>query len=500
MIRCRRVAAQIQGHRVSTQFSQAENGANPFAFESGASRSIASILCNFRPRATFGSPPATFWAEVRETIVSAAWGILNESNYRIAASQPTVRLQSPGHARLSPSRLPACPNRWHAVPDTLEIGTGNRGDSMTQTLFEPQIGRPGRVIRLITTLAQAAIVLSVTTVSADDFSPRNPLFARLATPMKSIQNGKPFREALESIAGQVELNLWLDRRVDPTAPVTAGPVTPTVSAAIEKIAAERGCVMMAVRNVVLVGRPAWVDATAATLLSIDDAENRPHTSTVSWEALSTPQEAISAASRATSSEVSPPLPHDLWPAVQWRQIDRRVAIALVLAQFDLRPQAMPSVGTIRCKPATAEGKFSRRYSAGKDNPSIRSAIENADRKAVIRAEAGWLQVTASASAHRAATTAMLASESKRVKPAADQDTDTFSLKPTRATAGDLLSSFAKTAGRKCLIDPAAAKACSQMVTIEADNQTLRQLIDRVAEEAGVSANWRQDDIVIRPAK
>ena len=103
---------------------------------------------------------------------------------------------------------------------------------MPPTLLEPPFGPPARVIRLITTLAQTALVLAATTGRAEDVSPQDPLFARLATPMKSIQDGKPFREALESIADSVELNLWLDRRVDPTAPVTAGPLRPTVSAAI----------------------------------------------------------------------------------------------------------------------------------------------------------------------------------------------------------------------------------------------------------------------------
>jgi hypothetical protein len=51
-----------------------------------------------------------------------------------------------------------------------------------------------------------------------------------------------------------------------------------------------------------------------------------------------------------------------------------------------------------------------------------------------------------------------------------------------------------------VIDPAAAQACSQMATIEAENQTLRQLVDRVAEKAGVTATWRQDEIVITPAE
>jgi hypothetical protein len=269
---------------------------------------------------------------------------------------------------------------------------------------------------------------------------------------------------------------------------------------MEKVAAERDCVMMAVGNVVLVGRPVWVDRTATSLGSIANASGRQDTATVSWDALSTPQEAIAAATGSTSRVVSPPLPHDLWPAVHWRQIDRRIAIALVLAQFDLCAQPSASSRPIRCLAATSEGKFLRRYLAEQADASVRGAIQRCDPHAAIRATGDWLEVTTTAAAHRAATTMILAEQAKAVSLDQPEDTRTFSLNPTRATAGELLRSFAETAGRKCVIDPAAAEACGKMVTIEAENQTLRQLIERVANLAGVAASWQQDDIVITPAK
>ncbi len=442
-----------------------------------------------------------------------------ESNYRPSASQPTVRPSAPttfGRREIAGFGTVPAPIKRHDRQGF--SGAHREGMGLTAKEFRSRI-RPNsgienlmtkiqrlrgrlkcrkRVIsnRLGRCLAGLAFVLTVTSISADDLSVRDPFFARLSTPMTSIQDGKPFREALQSIADQVELNIWLDRRVDPTSPVSAGPLKPTVAAAIEKIAEQRDCVMMPVAGVVLVGRPSWVDATAATLLWIETPENRQTAATVSWDALSTPETACGVAAGAASIEVSPPLPHDLWPAVRWRQIDRRVAVALILAQFDLRPQSPLNLTSIRCEPATREAACRRRYSAGKTNAKIRQAIERLDPKATARITDGWLEVTATPAAHWEATAEMLAAESKKVTRDPEGDTLTFSLNPTRATAGDLLRSFAKTAGRDCVIDPAAKEACDRIVTIEADQQTLRQLIDRVAQEASVSAQWKAGAIVI----
>ena len=110
-----------------------------------------------------------------------------------------------------------------------------------------------------------AIVTFPSVAKSDNFSQRDPFFAKLAAPMTSVVDGKSFRDAIQGIADQAELNLCLDRRVDPTTPVNLGePAQPTVYAAIEKVAAQRDCVVMPVAGVLLVGREEWVDRTAAS--------------------------------------------------------------------------------------------------------------------------------------------------------------------------------------------------------------------------------------------
>ena len=78
---------------------------------------------------------------------------------------------------------------------------------------------------------------------------QDELFARLVAPKYTVVDGKSFRGALNSIAEHAQVNLWLDRLVDPTASVAMGAIGPTPFAAIQKLADSRGCVVMPVANV-----------------------------------------------------------------------------------------------------------------------------------------------------------------------------------------------------------------------------------------------------------
>jgi hypothetical protein len=330
-----------------------------------------------------------------------------------------------------------------------------------------------------------------TTAGADDFSERDRFYALLSAPMTSIVDGKSFRNGVTGIAKQAELNIWIDRRVDPTSPVTAGPVGPTVFAAIGKLAARRDCVLMPVANVLLVGRQDWVDRTASSILSLK-ISGKQELADIVWEDLTTPAEAIARAAGG-AVEVEPVLPHDLWPATTWKQVDRRVAVTLVLAQFDRLPQSTTALGNLRSTPAT-KGSFSRRYWLGKANSIIRDVMQEQDRKSKFGTQRGWLEATGSIAAHRAAVTKVFDNMTKVAAP--DPRKDTFTLKKMSTTAENALIQFARTAGRTCLIKADAVAACKQIVSIEGQDITLEQLTAVVAKQVGVDVQWHDDRIVV----
>lgn len=326
---------------------------------------------------------------------------------------------------------------------------------------------------------------------ADDFSQRNRIYSVLASPMNSIIEGKAFRDGMQGIAKQAGLNVWIDRRVDPTRPVASGPLGPTVYSAISKLAAQRDCVLMPVANVLLVGRPDWVDQTTSAIMSLRTNRNQV-AADIHWEDLTTPAEAIAIAAN-TAVTVDPALPHDLWPATTWKQIDRRVAVALVLAQVDRQPRSTASLRSLQALPATTKS-FSRRYSFGDANATIRGTMHDADRSCRFRTDQRWLEATGSATAHRRAVTQLFETLPKVAAP--DPNKAQFTLKPTSTTAENLFFNFARMAKRKCEIKDNAAAACKKIISIEAKDNTLQQLSDIVAEQIGVNVKWLDDRIVV----
>ena len=347
----------------------------------------------------------------------------------------------------------------------------------------------------VVSLTSLLFVLCIARVSiGDDFSEAGPIYGKLATPMNSVFDGKSFRSAISGIADQVGLNIWVDRGVDPTAVVKVGSSGSTVYGALSQIAASRDCVLMPISNVLLIGRRDRVaKLTAAIMRSPTKAGRSADLVDVKWDDLTTPTAALNQ-STGNASDSSQTLPHDLWPETVWTQINKDLAVALILGQFDLQfdqslfPQRLVTSST------KEPGRLKRRYSSSLAK-IVRPIVTKADPTARMRISGKWLETTATFSAHTSATEAIFAA----LKPTLpDPDKDTFTLKQMRTSAGNALQQLCGVAGRRCEIAPAARKACEQTVTVEGKDATLRELIDLVAKQAGVKVRWGDGVIFVSP--
>ena len=317
--------------------------------------------------------------------------------------------------------------------------------------------------------------------------------------MTAVVDGMSLRDALHRICEPVAVNLCLDRRVDPSSPVNPGPVGPTIFAALKKIAETRHCVVMPVCHVVLVGRPSWVDATAASLLAATADGASDGDVRVAWSELTTGAEALAAVMNRDRADVRKlGLPHDVWAANEWKQIDRRVAVSLVLAQFDLQLAGPVDANTdqIVAKPFDATVSLERTYSADIQPQLLRRTIESSDAESRFFVDQDMLRVKATAAAHRIGTEALLGRWAESVSAKTSQDSKTFTLRRTETSAGAALMQFARAAGRQCIIEPDAIEACRKQIDLEAENETLKSLINRVAREAGVLVKWHDKKIVV----
>ncbi|MFK8111397.1 MAG: hypothetical protein AB8B91_04325 [Rubripirellula sp.] len=340
-------------------------------------------------------------------------------------------------------------------------------------------------------LAIMGILLSLQQVSADDVSARDPFIGRLSAAMDSTIDGKPFREALIGIAKNAQLNVCLDRRVDPSVRVTVGSVGPTVYTAIAKLAASQDCVAMPVANVLLVGRESWVDQTAASILSLKlDFDNQKAVADIAWPILSTPTEAIRNASASQDMQVTPALPHDLWPATHWGDVDRRAAVTLVLAQFDQRPQSAVSLAQLRTESANKNGRFKRKYTLDKSClPILRSSFTRVDRNGKVKPSDGEIVADGTVTAHRIAFDSAM----KKLAESAKTDPNAKFTVKLEAIASEAFQQLAAKIGKVCIIEDAAKQSCQAIVKLQGEF-TVKSLIEAIAVQADVKATWTKDGL------
>lgn len=324
------------------------------------------------------------------------------------------------------------------------------------------------------------------TCRSDDFSESSPIYKKLAAPMNSVFDGKTFRSAISGIADQVGLNIWLDRGVDPTSIVQAGSTGSNVYGVLSQLAASRDCVVMPIGNVFLIGRPDRVAAITSAIMKPLTNVNKSLIN-VKWDDLTTPTAAL----QQTTDTVSE-LPHDLWPKTEWNQINKHVAVALIVGQFNLQFDASSFPQQLITSRLPEPQRWKRRYSSALAK-TVRPTIIKADPNAKTRVSGKWLETTASFQAHAAATKAIFAGLQPTLP---DPDKDTFTLKQMRTSAANALQQLCGVAGRRCEIAPSARKACEQTVTVQGTDATLRELIELVATQAGVKVTWGDGVITI----
>ncbi|WP_146400407.1 hypothetical protein [Planctomycetes bacterium CA13] len=328
----------------------------------------------------------------------------------------------------------------------------------------------------------------------------------------AVINGKEFGLAIREFADQADASVWIDRHVDHSAPIDAGQVGPTVYMAMKQIAQTRECVVMPIAGVVLVGRPEWVDATATSIGSIVQSASvwsTPKRIDVQWSEATTPNDSLSRIFDAASmNPTHRALDHDLWPAQRWKSIDPAVAIALVLAQFDLTFASPSLPKRLATEPIDVSNRYAQKYDLGAYRTKVLAVIRRKDRSSSAKTDRGLLEVTATASAHRMGideffTTQAKNHRDKNRRTPVSLDTNNVSLNLLNTPAIEIFEKLASATGRACVIDSEAKRACEKMVSLEAKETSFRKLATQIAEQISdqgiIKAIWSRNSLTISAA-
>ena len=365
------------------------------------------------------------------------------------------------------------------------------------SLLAAKTGRKLQVKKIWFFLAFVAVLHSLSDVS--QVRAKNPpqnsnppsavdpqLSAKLLSDYRVSIHEKPLRDTVQSLADRAEVNLWLDREIDPTTLITTGTEARTLYQAISAAARSAGASVTVVNNVVLVGREDWVKRVAGAVLSNARGNDRRD---IIWPDLTTPTDA--AASCVTSNQQ--PLPHDLWPAAHLTKIDETLVLLLVAAQFDLMPST-ESAGSYA--KLIVPDTISAFYPLGKHASAMRAAISQADPSAKVKELNSQLLVTGSTAAHHAATTAWLGFEAAAAPKPLDIDKVRFSMDLKNAVAGQVFAQLSGAAGRVLVVDPKAVELCKQKVSLSAKDEPLRSISESVAKASGVTITWSDTELTV----
>lgn len=381
-----------------------------------------------------------------------------------------------------------------------------------------------------TTLAQRPAARPNPGRAARDAAPRTGLGAgpvapelanRLAAPFQTLVEGRPLRELLTQLSAVGGFNLWLDRLIDPDQSVSLPPGPRTLFGTISQAAAAAGHDSAAIGNLVLVGRPEWVASVVAVMLSQPDAylADAPP-KIIAWPEATTPSEALRIAAGAkplTDENLANPradranpraentelLPHDLWPAVRWQGVSQPLATLLVAAQFDQMPANLESRTAANDQPPpliplAAPESFVLQYPSGPHAAALRREVLAADPEAKVKPSpsSGRIEVVGSAAAQVAAVRAHLTHASTPVNAKGTVDRVRFSMTLQGISAARVFEQLANTAVHQLVIADDARAACQSLVMLNIQDKTIRELVDLVAEQVGVKAQWADGQLQI----
>jgi hypothetical protein len=169
----------------------------------------------------------------------------------------------------------------------------------------------------------------------------------LRKPLSFDWTNSPIRDALMRLSKDINVAIFLDRRVDPDKRVDYRPknVAP-LSELLKDFAASQNLGVASVGSVVYIG-PMDTAAKLPTLLKIRREELRKLPRTVSqrfarshaeqWQALTTPRELLTRIEENYGVQTAGKelLPHDLWPAASLPEMSFTDKMTLLLAGFQL---------------------------------------------------------------------------------------------------------------------------------------------------------------------
>lgn len=198
----------------------------------------------------------------------------------------------------------------------------------------------------------------------------------LREPLAATWDNVEPRSLLRRLGEDRQLAILLDRRIDPSTPVTLSLAGEPLQTGLDRLAATMSATVSRPDNVVYFGPPESARWLRTAIEQHDSALHDPATNiperrqldlsarhTIHWQDLDTPQDVLSliAKRHQLTIENLEAVPHDLWASATLPQVTAAEALTLVLIQFDLDWEWQPGGNAVRIVPWREPPLIERRY-------------------------------------------------------------------------------------------------------------------------------------------
>lgn len=339
-------------------------------------------------------------------------------------------------------------------------------------------------------------------------------FRTLARPLSLLWRDQPLKPGLQTIASTQGVEIFLDRRIDPTQPVQIGLGAERIDILLKGIANGINCKLGFIESVAYIGpveetariemtywrawyqyRKQLIDIKAAG--DVTKAPQIP-VQKLHWDRLTTPQEILYAIEREWNIEIlgKEKVPHDLWDEGKYSALTLPAQICLVVAGFGLSAEPIPDTNqwkliAIRDSSNAMLGYAKNQWK--RENLEQWSKSESLD----VTEEAKQYRVRADVATHYAI--ALGKYQSTLPKPKSRFENLRFTFEAVNTPAADVIDSIAIQLQLQADWQIERSALAQRRIGLKVNQASVKQLIEELAKQSSVTLEVvNETTLIIKP--
>lgn len=365
------------------------------------------------------------------------------------------------------------------------------------------------VLCLDSARADEPIEFNLLTLSSSQTAARS-----LQLPARFLWDHQPLRDAAAGVSQAYTVSIWIDRRIDPTQPVTYLPQSiPELSATwpqdslgarLEQVLRGADCEVGLVENVVVVGPRSELPKLQAAAVRLHDAiqrddgrlatEFRP----LQWSELSTPQQLLDRIAENWGITLQGQLPHDLMHAGRLLEpTTLATQLTLVCGGFG-QEAVVVAPRALALRPMSEATSWNANYPKKQLDVAKFATARSQFPDATVRCRNDLCSVQGETNFHMS----ILADQPPPrpgARAGATTSRATWNFEIANAPAKAIMESLATGINLEITWDPnCTAEQQSQLLSLKVQQATLDELLEQVCEAAGLKFTRQDKQVLLQP--